>query len=121
MPAAKDKFSEINKSSFNHLVPIRFSLMKAKEACMIKQDPLKIYPILASKIKIFLISLGVDLEEVEEEDTIISTLKISNRFSMIFLEEARVVVKEVVEKTHMEAKTILKKLLLNAIYNLVKL
>lgn len=95
--------------------------MKAKEACMTKQDLLKIIPILASKTKTFLISLGEDLEEVDEEGIIISTLKIFNRFSMIFLEEAWVVVKEAVEKTHMEAKTIPKTLLLNAIYNLVKL
>jgi len=87
-------------------VPIKFSLMKAKGACMTKQDRLKIIPIPDFKTKTSLISLGVDLEEADEEDTIISILKISNQFSMIFLEEAWVVVKEAVAKTTMQAKTI---------------
>jgi len=94
--------------------------MKAKGACMTKQDRLKIIPIPDLKTKTSLISLGVDLEEADEEDTIISILKISNQFSMIFLEEAWVVVKEAVAKTTMQAKTIHKISLWNAIYNLVK-
>jgi len=73
---------------------------------MTKQDRLKIIPIPDLKTKTSLISLGVDLEEADEEDTIISILKISNQFSMIFLEEAWVVVKEAVAKTTMQAKTI---------------
>ena len=73
---------------------------------MTKQDRLKIIPILASKTKISLISLGVDLEEADEEDIIISILKTSSLFSMIFLEGAWVVVKEAVVKTIIEAKTI---------------
>jgi hypothetical protein len=63
------------------------------------------------KIKIFSVSLEVDLEEGEEGVIRILTLKIFSLFSTIFLVEAWVVAKEDVIKIIMLVKTIPKTLL----------
>ena len=78
---------------------------------MTKLGLLKIILIQDLKIKIFSVSLEVDLEEDEEGVIRILTLKIFSLFSTIFLVEAWVVAKEDVIKIIMLVKTIPKTLL----------